>query len=188
MPTVWTLKEALPYYSRWGRHMYRNAAMAKGSVVYEEEAVEVTTELAVVEDRVPSIEVGTAQSAAKMTADEAEEEAEAGFGSNDGGAQPEVQVRQNLNTLAFFAADVRTDSTGTATYRFTVPELLTRWNVKGLAVTKDLKIGTLDKTLVTSKPLMVQPNLPRFLRSGDSLSLMAKVVLNNEELGIRNEK
>ena len=181
MPSVWTLKEALPYYNRWGRYMYRNAAM--GGVVYEEEAVEVSTDLAVVEDRVPAIETNIAQSAAKMTADEAEEEA-----NNEGGGQQEVQVRQNLNTLAFFAADVRTDSNGTATYRFTVPELLTRWNVKGLAVTKDVKIGTLDKTLVTSKPLMVQPNMPRFLRQGDSLSLMAKVVLNNEELGMRNEE
>lgn len=93
------------------------------------------------------------------------------------GAQVEPQVRMNLNTLAFFVAGLRTDSNGTATYRFTVPELLSRWNVRGLAITKDLKIGTMDKTLVTSKPLMVQPNIPRFLRHGDSISLMAKVVL-----------
>ena len=117
--------------------------------------------------------------AEEMVIQTAQEEpiAVGGVGYSDGGAQPEVQVRTNLNTLAFFAADVRTDSTGTATYRFTVPELLTRWNVRGLAVTKDLKSGTLSKTLVTSKPLMVQPNMPRFLRSGDSLSLMAKVVV-----------
>ncbi len=92
----------------------------------------------------------------------------------------EPQVRVNLNTLAFFVAGLRTDSTGTATYRFTVPELLTRWNVRGLAVTRDIKIGTLDRTLVTSKRLMVQPNMPRFLRSGDSLALMAKVVKSSD--------
>ena len=34
---------------------------------------------------------------------------------------------------------------------------------------------------------MVQPNMPRFLRSGDSLSLMAKVVVN-EEVRIKNEE
>nr|MCR5191784.1 hypothetical protein [Bacteroidales bacterium] len=45
-----------------------------------------------------------------------------------------------------------------------------------LAITKDIKVGTLDRTLVTSKRLMVQPNIPRFLRSGDRLSLLAKVV------------
>ena len=98
----------------------------------------------------------------------------------------ETQVRMNLNTLAFFVAGLRTDSTGTATYSFTVPELLTRWNVRGLAVTRDIKIGTLDKTLVTSKNLMVQPNMPRFLRQGDSTVLMAKVVnLTDDERRVR---
>ena len=176
-PTVWTLKEALPYYNLWGRHIYRNAAMAKGSVVMLEATVAEEEEA---EEMIFSVvENDAVADAAVLTAAES--------GSGDGGAQPEVQVRTNLNTLAFFAADVRTDSAGTATYRFTVPELLTRWNVKGLAVTRDLKIGTLDRTLVTSKPLMVQPNMPRFLRSGDSLSLMAKVVVN-EELRIKNEE
>ena len=102
-----------------------------------------------------------------------------GIGYSDEGpqepAQP-VQIRTDLSNLAFFVADLHTDSTGTAIYRFRVPELLTRWNVKGLAFTDDLKIGTLDRTLVTQKPLMVQPNIPRFLRHGDSLEMMAKVV------------
>ena len=190
-PIVWSLVEALPYYNRWrgGRIMYKTAAARNSAVV----------ELSVVEDDAVVEESATARGESGMVtmqgnvrkgsvnSDEAEEMviqtaqeepiAVGGVGYSDGGAQPEVQVRTNLNTLAFFAADVRTDSTGTATYRFTVPELLTRWNVRGLAVTKDLKSGTLSKTLVTSKPLMVQPNMPRFLRSGDSLSLMAKVVV-----------
>ena len=87
-----------------------------------------------------------------------------------------IPLRTNLSTLAFFAPALRTDSTGTVTYRFRLPDLLTRWRVKGLAVSPDLKIGTLDRTLVTQKPLMVQPNIPRFLRHGDSFVLMAKVM------------
>ena len=188
-PSVWTLKEALPYYNSWyGRRMYKSARAAN-NVIYEEEAemdMAVTTELAIVEDRVPVIEVGEAQSAVKMTADNGVEEAALSAGA-EAGSMTEPQVRTNLNTLAFFAPALRTDADGTVTYRFTVPELLTRWNVKGLAITKDVKIGTLDKTLVTSKPLMVQPNMPRFLRSGDSLALMAKVILD-EELRIGNEE
>lgn len=96
-------------------------------------------------------------------------------------------VRTNLNTFAFFVSDLITDAGGTATYRFRVPELLTRWYIRGLAFTDDLKIGTLDKKLVTSKPLMVQPNIPRFLRHGDSLVLMAKVLIN-EDFGLMDEK
>lgn len=177
-PSVWSLADALPH--RWGRGygrvMYKTAAVRNATlnaVAIEEDAEEEV--FSIVEEKIPSIQ--------RLVSDEVESVVAAvgGIGYSDGGtttaAKPEVQVRQNLGSLAFFAADVRTDSTGTATYRFTVPELLTRWNVKGLAITKDLKIGTLDKTLVTAKPLMVQPNMPRFLRHGDSLSLMAKVVL-----------
>ena len=176
-PTVWSLVDALPHY--WGgrgRIMYKTA-MARNAAV-------VTTELAVVEDDVEEAMLDAVQTSAAgkaMAADkgmEVEEAEEALFSVVE--KEPEVQLRQNLSTLAFFAPDVRTDSAGTATYRFTVPELLTRWNVRGLAVTKDLKSGTLSKTLVTAKPLMVQPNMPRFLRSGDSLSLMAKIVVSEQ--------
>ena len=193
----WRLKDALPYYSPWRARMYKSASNKV-----------VTTSLEVVEDdeevafniveKVPVIEIGSPESGARMSSDdiarmpgnsvESIVAAVGGIGYSDGSSAAQaVQVRTNLNTLAFFAPSLRTDADGTVTYRFTVPELLTRWNVKGLAITKDLKIGTLDKTLVTSKPLMVQPNMPRFLRSGDSLSLMAKVVLN-EELRIKNEE
>ncbi len=171
-PSVWRLKEGLPYYSPWrSRRMYK--AVSNGVVV---------TELAVVED---DAVVQTSATARGESGEEEVEEEEAIFSVVE--KEPEVQVRTNLTTLAFFAPSLHTNADGTVTYRFTVPELLTRWNVRGLAVTKDIKIGTLDRTLVTSKPLMVQPNMPRFLRSGDSLSLMAKVVLN-EEIRIKNEE
>lgn len=107
----------------------------------------------------------------------AEEEADEATSTSDLIPPTSTQIRTNLSTLAFFVAGLHTDSTGTATYRFTVPELLTRWKVKGLAYTDDLKSGTLERTLVTQKSLMVQPNIPRFLRHGDSIVLMAKVMV-----------
>ncbi len=116
---------------------------------------------------------------AVQTADavELEEEAALEAPAADLVETSEVKLRTNLSTLAFFVAGLHTDSAGTATYRFTVPELLTRWKVKGFAYTDDLKSGTLERTLVTQKPLMVQPNIPRFLRQGDSIVLMAKVMV-----------
>ncbi len=59
---------------------------------------------------------------------------------------------------------------------FTVPEALTKWKMLGFAHTKDLKTGIIEKTLVTSKDLMVVPNLPRFLREGDKITLTSKIV------------
>lgn len=192
----WRLKDALPYYSPWRARMYKSARNVVVTTSFE--VVEDEEEVAFnIVEKVPVIEIGSPESGARLSSDdiarmpgnsvESVVAAVGGIGYSDGGQQQEVQVRTNLNTLAFFAPNLRTGDDGTVTYRFTVPELLTRWNVKGLAITKDVKIGTLDKMLVTSKPLMVQPNMPRFLRSGDSLSLMAKVVLN-EEIRIKNEE
>ncbi|MBK7554556.1 MAG: hypothetical protein IPI55_08135 [Flavobacteriales bacterium] len=59
--------------------------------------------------------------------------------------------------------------------RFTVPDALTRWRLMGLAHTQDLKLAQFTKETVTQKPLMVTPNLPRFLRAGDRITLTAKV-------------
>ena len=175
------------------RRMYKNAPML-------EVASELSIDAEVVDEAAPAAARGanvknslqgnvrarTASKASVLQSSEEEEVLQTGMDDADGG-QPEVQLRTNLNTLAFFVADLHTDSTGTATYRFRVPELLTRWRLQGLAFTDDLRIGTLDRTLVTSKPLMVQPNIPRFLRHGDSTALMAKVVLN-EELRMKNEE
>ncbi len=180
--SMWTLKEALPYYSSWrGRRMYKSAGVANQAAV---ELSVCADEVEMEEESLDMAVAPMARNASKLEAVEILEETAASITT----AGEEPQVRTNLNTLAFFAPKLRTGADGTVTYRFTVPELLTRWNVKGLAVTRDVKIGTLDRTLVTAKPLMVQPNMPRFLRSGDSLALMAKVVLNNEELGMRNEE
>ena len=154
-------------------------------------------EVQIVEEKVPVIEIGSPESGQRISSDDIQRmpgnsvesivAAVGGIGYSYGGTvQQPVQVRTNLNTYAFFVAGLHTDSTGTATYRFTVPELLTRWRVKGLAYTDDLKSGTLERTLVTQKSLMVQPNIPRFLRHGDSLVLMAKVMnLTDDERKVR---
>jgi len=87
-----------------------------------------------------------------------------------------VQVRQNFNETAFFFPDLRTDSSGSVTFSFTLPEALTSWKWMTLAHTKDLAFGYSEKTIVTQKQLMVQPNTPRFLREGDHMDLPIKVV------------
>ena len=85
-------------------------------------------------------------------------------------------IRTGLSTLAFFEPSLRTGPDGTVTYSFTAPDLLTQWNVQGLAWTQDLSTGHLQKQLVTRKQLMIQPNMPRFLREGDTATLLAKVI------------
>lgn len=86
-----------------------------------------------------------------------------------------VQARSNLNETAFFFPQLETDANGDVLLKFTMPEALTRWKLIGLAHTKDLKIGTIQKEVVTQKELMVQPNAPRFFREGDELYFAAKI-------------
>ena len=71
--------------------------------------------------------------------------------------------------------DLHTDEDGNIIIKFTMNEALTRWKFLGLATTKDLKIATTSKEIITQKELTVQPNAPRFLREGDKINFTAKV-------------
>jgi uncharacterized protein YfaS (alpha-2-macroglobulin family) len=87
-----------------------------------------------------------------------------------------VQIRKNFNETAFFFPDLKTDADGNISFEFTMPEALTQWKLMTLAHTKDLASGYNEKTVVTQKPLMVQPNAPRFLREGDAMEFSTKIV------------
>jgi hypothetical protein len=95
----------------------------------------------------------------------------------------EVQIRTNFNETAFFYPQLKTDSSGNVQITFTAPESLTRWNVKMLAHTADLYFGQAEAQAVTQKDLMVQLNMPRFVRRSDKLTLVANVInLTEKEL------
>ena len=89
---------------------------------------------------------------------------------------PAVQVRKNFNETAFFFPDLTTDADGNVEFSFTMPEALTQWKLMTLAHTKDVASVYSEKKLVTQKPLMVQPNAPRFMREGDRMEFSAKIV------------
>ena len=76
----------------------------------------------------------------------------------------EVKVRKNFNETAFFFPQLKTDAEGNVEFSFTIPEALTQWKLLTLAHTKNAASGYTEKTMVTQKPLMVQPNAPRFIR------------------------
>jgi len=84
-------------------------------------------------------------------------------------------LRTDFRETAFFFPDLLTDRNGDVVLRFTMPDALTRWNFMGLAHTKDLQLAQFSRSTITQKPLMVMPNLPRFLRQGDRITLAAKI-------------
>ncbi len=97
--------------------------------------------------------------------------------------QPSMQIRRDFRETAFFYPRLETDSAGSLVLQFNAPESLTRWKLLGLAHTKNLEYGLVEKELVTSKELMVFPNAPRFVRQGDTVIFSAKIVnLSNRDL------
>ncbi|HEX4372905.1 MAG TPA: alpha-2-macroglobulin family protein, partial [Puia sp.] len=90
--------------------------------------------------------------------------------------QSQIQIRKNFSETAFFFPDLKTDSSGNVEFSFTMPEAVTQWKWMTFAHTKNLAFGYSEKNIVTQKQLMVQPNLPRFLREGDKIELSAKIV------------
>ena len=92
-----------------------------------------------------------------------------------------VKVRENFAETAFFLPHLRSDSTGHFKLHFTMPESLTRWKLKLLAHTADLYTGESEYTLETQKDLMVQLNLPRFVRQSDKWEARATVMNKTQE-------
>jgi len=91
------------------------------------------------------------------------------------------QIRQNFAETAFFYPTLQTNEEGDVFVNFTLPESNTTWKLQMLANTQDLKYGLLTKEVISSKPLMVLPNLPRFVRQGDEVSIITQVINNSKE-------
>lgn len=97
-------------------------------------------------------------------------------------AKPEpVTPRKNLEETAFFYPQLKTDMAGQVSLNFVSPEALTKWKLMVMATTKNMDIGHFTQEVVTQKELMVMPNLPRFLRGGDQMTLSTKILNLLEE-------
>ena len=98
-----------------------------------------------------------------------------GTGSDAGQFLDKVQVRENMNETAFFYPALESDNNGNVAIRFTLPESVTTWKFMGLAHDKEMRNGLLVDEAVAQKTVMVQPNMPRFLREGDKATIVVKL-------------
>ncbi|MBR1548156.1 MAG: alpha-2-macroglobulin, partial [Prevotella sp.] len=103
--------------------------------------------------------------------------------ADDASVQQEdaVQVRENLSETAFCYPALQTDSLGRVVLRFTLPESLTTWRFMGISNTTDMLCGMIDGEAVASKEVMVQPNVPRFIRMGDVAEITARIFNTGEK-------
>ena len=86
-------------------------------------------------------------------------------------------IRENLTETAFFYPALATDSIGCVNISFTLPESVTTWRFMGLAHDADMNSAIIEAEAVASKTIMVQPNMPRFLRECDK-GQISTLVLN----------
>lgn len=155
---------------RYGRS---NQVYATGAVMKSAAAPAIAESLSITDDSAPLEEsaIRTEQGVAVITA---EEEVE-GSPLFCRVLQEPVELRENFAETAFFYPALVTDEAGDVAFSFTMPESNTTWKLQLLAQTEDLKYGYLSREIITNKPLMVTPNLPRFLRQGDEVTLTAQV-------------
>ena len=123
------------------------------------------------------VRVGAAAPSANKVFDVVEEMPQfvGGSGSDVGQYLDQVQVRENLNETAFFYPALESDNNGNVAIRFILPESVTTWKFMGLAHDKEMRNGLLVDEAVAQKTVMVQPNMPRFLREGDKATIVAKL-------------
>lgn len=95
---------------------------------------------------------------------------------NNSAAGQQSQIRENLTETAFFYPTLTTDLQGNVKIAFTLPESITTWRFMALSHDMDMNIGYLEDEAVAKKTVMVQPNMPRFVRSADKGSLSARLM------------
>jgi len=100
-------------------------------------------------------------------------------GDDQGGGGGLVgDYREDFATTAFWSPHLVTDAEGRAEVRFRMPDSLTRFRVMAVAQTVDSCFGSGEAGVEVRKPLLLQPSVPRFARTGDRFQA-GVLVFNN---------
>ncbi len=111
------------------------------------------------------------------------------FGSADINGQSSIESTlsdvtmrtADINTV-FWEPMLMTDKNGNISIEFTTPDMNTTWLFQAVGYDKNLNTATFLKEIVSNKPVMVSPNMPRFLRQGDTVTLMADIQNSTDSL------
>jgi alpha-2-macroglobulin len=98
----------------------------------------------------------------------------------DGGGGGLGDARRDFRQVAYFEPKLLTDAQGKGKVRFKLPDTLTSYRVMAVAASRDDRYGYGDSRVTASKPLMIRPALPRFVRAGDQFELSAVIAAKGE--------
>lgn len=169
-----TIPTLQTYGRSFGTSSRNGMVIAYGSKLSRAAAAMRNTEDAVEEMAMADEMVATAGAAAAGAAPKAAPEAENATGNAD--KLDTDNYRPSETPLAFFRPMLATDSVGNLTITYTVPDANTTWVLRTLAWNASLLSATSEVEIMSAKPVMVSANAPRFLRSGDTVSLLSSVM------------
>ncbi len=86
-----------------------------------------------------------------------------------------IKARTNLQETAFFYPNLYTDEAGNINFEFDSPEALTKWKLLLFAHTQELASVGGTYFTQTLKQLMVRPNIPRYFRTSDQITIKAQI-------------
>jgi hypothetical protein len=82
-------------------------------------------------------------------------------------------VRKDFRPVPYFEPGLMVDASGSATVQVELPDNLTVFKIRAKAVSGEQRFGAGTGSLRVRLPVVVQPDLPRFVRPGDSLEVAA---------------
>lgn len=94
-----------------------------------------------------------------------------GGGDGDSASQP----RRDFQDTAAWFPHLATDANGEVIITINLPDNLTSWRFTAKAVTADTQVGEAVVNVITRQDVIVRPQLPRTLTTGDNLNLSALV-------------
>lgn len=157
------------------RRMYKASARSAGTMVGSADFNEVETveDLAVAPAEEKVYNMAMVESPSAETGMEYDE-------INRTSKSDNFEYREGEVLQAFWKPDLTFDAEGNSVISFTVPDANATWSFRAFAWTKDVSTATLFKEIISNKPVMVTPQLPRFLRAGDKARMIANVFNNSD--------
>ena len=86
-----------------------------------------------------------------------------------------ISPRSYANEEPQHTRQLQTDEQGRADFDLHLPDNVTTWRARARAATAETQVGEGESELLVTKPLLVRPALPRFLRVGDEVTLRTLV-------------
>lgn len=166
-----------PYFNTYGNSLFENHMRIRGTMRYKMNASMAATEATAVatDMAAPAMALGfDSGSSDNLIVRESATESESidDTASADIDSENSFSYRDAEAALALFRPMLATDKEGRIKVQFTVPDANTTWRFNTIAFTRSFNSAEFDASVIASKPIMVNPQAPQFVRKGD------KVVMN----------